>query len=222
MGRTSRNRVYLIVELFAVFVALPGLLALRQWLDLMPGLRIPLIPAIWLVAVCCLGWLLRQRDFDRRNFGLGSDDNFRQYLPGVLIRFVILGSILALVVYRFQPDIWLSLPRRYPRLWLLILFAYPILSVYPQGIVWRAFILHRYRSLIPNPIVMLIVAGVLFSFGHIVLLNEVALAITLVGGLMFTRTYQRTGSLLLAGIEHALYGDLAFTLGLGAFLYRHI
>ncbi|MHB1155946.1 MAG: hypothetical protein ACYC26_03800 [Phycisphaerales bacterium] len=39
---------------------------------------------------------------------------------------------------------------------------------------------------------------------------------------MFTRTYQRTGSLLLAGIEHALYGDLLFTIGLGHYLYRTI
>jgi hypothetical protein len=44
--------------------------------------------------------------------------------------------------------------------------------------------------------------------------------LTLIGGWLFARRYQRTRSLLAASVEHALYGVLAFTVGLGA-LFHH-
>ena len=41
----------------------------------------------------------------------------------------------------------------------------------------------------------------------------------MIGGVIFTATLLRRKSGLLADIEHALYGDLAFTLGLGVWIY---
>ncbi|WP_423804206.1 hypothetical protein [Nitrosomonas nitrosa] len=43
---------------------------------------------------------------------------------------------------------------------------------------------------------------------------------TFVGGIMFAYTYHRHRSLLLASIEHALYGCFVFTIGLGWFFYH--
>jgi hypothetical protein len=43
--------------------------------------------------------------------------------------------------------------------------------------------------------------------------------LTLLGGLMFAKTYEETGSLVLSGIEHALYGGFLFTIGLGKYFY---
>ena len=46
-------------------------------------------------------------------------------------------------------------------------------------------------------------------------MNELAVVLTLVGGWLFARTYLRTRSLLATAVEHAAYGCLLFTVGLG-------
>jgi hypothetical protein len=50
--------------------------------------------------------------------------------------------------------------------------------------------------------------------------NAFSVGLTLVGGWLFARRFQRTRSLLTVSVEHALYGVLAFTVGLGALFYH--
>ncbi len=59
----------------------------------------------------------------------------------------------------------------------------------------------------------------LFSFSHIIFRNWLALALTFVGGFLFALTYKRSQSLLTVFIEHTLYGDFIFTVGIGQFFY---
>jgi membrane protease YdiL (CAAX protease family) len=42
----------------------------------------------------------------------------------------------------------------------------------------------------------------------------------LIGGLLFALTYQHSGSLLLTCLDHALFGNFIFTVGLGQFFYH--
>ena len=46
-----------------------------------------------------------------------------------------------------------------------------------------------------------------------------AVALCVIGGWLFADTYSRTRSLWLASAEHALYGCLVFTVGLGRYFY---
>lgn len=46
------------------------------------------------------------------------------------------------------------------------------------------------------------------------------MVLSLIGGWLFTRRYQRSRSLLAVAIEHALYRQLVFTIGLGEFFYH--
>jgi hypothetical protein len=46
-----------------------------------------------------------------------------------------------------------------------------------------------------------------------------AIAFATLGGLMFAATYERRRSTLLVSIEHGLYGDFIFTVGLGGLFY---
>ncbi len=71
-----------------------------------------------------------------------------------------------------------------------------------------------------TPTVLWLVSGIGFGFAHIVFDNWVAPALCAIGGLIFAHTYRRTRSLALASFEHALYGDLVFTLGLGRYFYH--
>ena len=64
------------------------------------------------------------------------------------------------------------------------------------------------------------IGAAFFAWAHIVFHNVWACAFTFVGGLFFLSTYRRTGSLLFAAVEHALYGDFLFSIGWGAFFYE--
>ena len=78
------------------------------------------------------------------------------------------------------------------------MIAYPLLSVFPQGIIYRNWFVHRYRDLFGDSGLMILVAALAFSFVHIIFINWVALVLTFVGGIMFTGTYIRHRSGLLA------------------------
>ena len=67
---------------------------------------------------------------------------------------------------------------------------------------------------------MVIASAVAFGFVHIVFLNPIAVGLSVVGGVLFALTYLRTRSLLMAAIEHGLYGCLIFTVGLGRYFFH--
>jgi membrane protease YdiL (CAAX protease family) len=92
-----------------------------------------------------------------------------------------------------------------------------LLSVYPQELLYRAFFVRRYRHLFPRKEFLLLASALVFAWMHLIFRNPFAVVLTLVGGLFFTHTYIRTRSLRLVCLEHALYGNLIFTIGLGEF-----
>lgn len=100
----------------------------------------------------------------------------------------------------------------------MMLIFYPWVSVYPQNVIYRAFFCQRYRPILGAGWGLIIVNAAAFSFGHFMFGNWVVLLLTFVGGLIFTRTYLKHRSLLLATIEHAMYGLFCFYLGVGVFL----
>jgi membrane protease YdiL (CAAX protease family) len=110
-----------------------------------------------------------------------------------------------------------ALVRERPWLWLLIAVAYPVVSVVPQEVVFRAFFLHRYRGILGGEATGVVGSAVAFGAAHLVLHNWLAVVLTLGGGFLFARTYLRTRSLPATAWEHALYGVGLFTVGLGRF-----
>ncbi len=96
---------------------------------------------------------------------------------------------------------------------------YPLVSVYPQEIIFRAYFFHRYRLLFPRPAVMILASGLCFGLVHVFFFNAWALTLSTVGGILFAWTYHRSGSILFSSIEHGLWGDFIFTVGLGMYFY---
>jgi glucose uptake protein GlcU len=105
-------------------------------------------------------------------------------------------------------------------LWVAILLLYPLLSVYPQEVIFRAFFLHRYAKLFPTGALTRLAAAVFFGWAHVIYGSYLAIGLSTLGGLQFVRTYRSSQSLRTVTIEHGLYGILIFTLGLGEFFYR--
>jgi membrane protease YdiL (CAAX protease family) len=137
----------------------------------------------------------------------------------ILAVFLPVASVIAAAVYWFAPRVFLNLPRRQPLGWGLVMLLYPLLSVVPQTLVYRAFIFARYRLLFPSVGAMLLASAASFSWVHIVLRNPVAPILTLPAGVLFAWRYKRTGSVMVSALEHALYGCLIFTIGLGGYFY---
>lgn len=173
------------------------------------------IMALWVVCAGCLLCLLLDRSFDRGRFRLNA---YHQW-PRLLLRLAIIAGGLALYTMLFEPQNFAIILRRDPALWGRIMILYPLFSVLPQELVYRAFFFHRYGPLFSNEKLMILTNAALFAFGHILFRNWVALMGAFIGGLLWASTYRRSGSLLVVSIEHALYGSLAFTLGIGHYCY---
>lgn len=137
----------------------------------------------------------------------------------IILVFISVSVCLLIFTSVSYPDSLFSLPAQRPAVWILIMILYPLLSVMPQEIIFRGYIFHRYRRLIPNERDLLHISAWAFSFAHIIYFHPVSLLLSLGGGYLFGITYKRTGSLLIAGIEHSLYGCMIFTIGLGRFFY---
>ncbi len=176
-----------------------------------------LFPALWAWAAACLLLLLRDPTFDRRQ--LWNARNALRVGGRVVAVFVPLGAGIGLAVAALDEDALFSLPRRRPELWATIMLLYPLLSVYPQEVIFRVFFFHRYGALFGRQGVVVVASAAAFGLAHVVFHNWIAVAMTLIGGLLFAATYTRTRSAFAVSVEHALYGCLVFTIGLGQYFY---
>lgn len=208
--QSPERRALLALEFVAVYFGIPSLFAM----GFEPGL---LIPSLVAASVICLFVLLKDRRFDRRS--LWNPDALRQRLPGIVLRFALAAVLITAAVLIFEPQRFLEFPQRRTWLWLAIMFAYPLFSVYPQEIIFRAFLFHRYAPLFSTPPLAIGASAAAFGYGHIIFNNTLAIVMTIVGGALFALTYYRSRSLLAASLEHALYGNLIFTIGLGFYFY---
>ena len=179
--------------------------------------------------VAALVVLLRDKDFKAGQ--LANISGFIARLPLLLRLFALcipmLAGLLAVMLYAkgqgwiaMPPEVdWLWLWKNKPEIYILVMIGYPVLSVYPQEIIYRALFFHRYAPVLGPIPVAIVVNALLFGFGHIIFRNPVAVSLTVVGGVIFSLTYMRTKSLLAASFEHALYGCLLFTLGFGWYFF---
>jgi len=67
---------------------------------------------------------------------------------------------------------------------------------------------------------MMLVSAMAFGFVHIIFRNWLAVGLCAIGGLLFSFTYQTSGSFLLACLDHAIFGNFLFTIGLGRYFYH--
>lgn len=176
-----------------------------------------MLPLLWLAAFPAA--LRLAADGCDRRFFLGLH-GVREAWRGILARAAAAAVLMTVLVPAIAPGELFRLPRERPLFWLLIVCCYPLLSVFPQGILYRALYYRRYAALFPRPWLARLAGAMAFSFCHLFFLNGWALLLTLAGGWMFNRTYERTRSPAAANIEHAIHGCLLFTIGLGRFFYH--
>jgi len=205
------GRILLGLELGLVFFAAPILMNLR----VLPNLPIPFL---LLVALVAFFWLRRDPGFDpARWWNRAAAAEFR---TPVLIRDAMLIVLLGLAVWMFMPERLFSLVKRAPLLWAAIMVLYPVVSVYPQELVFRAYFFRRYQPLFGVGWGMIAASAVAFGFVHIIFGSWISVVLSAIGGVLFAHTFKKSGSLLLTCMEHALFGNFIFTIGLGEFFYH--
>ena len=199
------------LEMLGIFLLLPLLaLPFRQQLQLW------LIPVLLLLALYCYGMISRDASFKR--FRLLNAAQVAPLLRRRLPVFV-LGALLCLLLYSLLGDgRWFAMPSESPKNWLLLLVLYPLLSAWPQELIFRTFFFHRYKKIIPRKKHRMLLSAALFGFAHVVYGNWVAILLALLGGLLFAYTYAKTRSTLACVVEHSIWGIWLFTLGLGHYL----
>jgi membrane protease YdiL (CAAX protease family) len=177
----------------------------------------PIYPifALWIFSAACTIALICGRQF--KTSQLWQVGHLRE-LKAVLIRFTVAAVLLGGYVVAFEPDLLFNFPRYRPHTWTMVMILYPLLSVCPQGLTHRAFLFHRYQLIFRGGW-MIFASAAAFSFMHIVFKNPLALLLTFAGGLLFAKTYTDSRSLIVSLVEHALYGNYIFTIGLGKYLY---
>ncbi|WP_438381675.1 CPBP family intramembrane glutamic endopeptidase [Asaia sp. BMEF1] len=143
----------------------------------------------------------------------------RREIRAIFLRFAVFAPLLTVGAWWLWPAYFLELPRNKPGFWLLILLLYPLLSVWPQEMLYRAFLFRRYRLLLNTASARIMTSAAAFGFAHVIFLNWIAIVLTTAGGALFALDYERHRSLRLSCLEHSLYGCLIFTIGMGRFFY---
>lgn len=201
----------LVLELIVIFVLVP--LGYR-----FAPISLSPLPVLWLAAYYCYRRLKNMQEYSfARDW---NPAGLRQQLSSILIPFLCFVVLSAVTLWLYAPADLFSLVKHKPWLWGIIMVLYPLLSVYPQSLIYRAFFMTRYRELFPSSLALVLVSGAAFSWMHLIFRNPIAMILTFVGGVLFAWRYRRTGSLAASSFEHALYGCALFTLGLGGYFYH--
>ena len=144
----------------------------------------------------------------------------RRIVRGIGLRLMLVVVASAALTQLLVPERFLSFPRLATVQWMAVMTLYPLLSALPQEVIFRSFFFRRYQSLFPTNVAMLVANSLAFGVTHLIFHNWVAPTLSVVAGVMLARSYQQHRSLGLVWAEHALYGCIAFTTGLGWFFYH--
>ncbi|KJD34804.1 abortive infection protein [Tamlana nanhaiensis] len=155
---------------------------------------------------------------ENQKFRINKHLNWRKFWKVTLVKLLVIAMVTTLFVYVTNKELLFQVMVNKPKLWFFILFVYSLFSVYPQELLYRTFFFARYKALISNTNVLIVLNALVFSLGHIFFKNVLVLLLTFIGGLLFAFTFTKTKSTLLVSVEHAIYGCWLFTVGLGAML----
>lgn len=204
-----RRTIMLWVEFAALYFLVPLFYAFHRQSS-------PLL-FLLLLGVAGVVFLYKNESF-RNEFFLNKKGWVRD-LPRILRLFFVLALLLLCFTMLVYPQYLFNCPRNHFSLWLWLMVIYPLLAVYPQELIYRAFLFHRYREVVPRKRYLIHLSATAFAFGHIIYFHPLSIVLTFFGGYLFSWTYFKTRSLLAVSFEHALYGCLLYTIGLGQFFY---
>jgi len=202
------KKTYLLIEFFLFFIALPTSLALEYSIWVKTGL----------VIVGFFYILVTLKRALHISLKVNKGMNWKAFWKRLAIMFVVIAIVTTAFVWITKPSALFLVPRTNIPLFIVILFIYTFLSVWPQEVIYRTFFFERYGSLFKSKALFVFVNAIVFSLAHIFFKNTLVTVLTFIGGLLFGLTYLKYRSTTLVSIEHAIYGNWLFTVGMGQML----
>lgn len=207
---THRNFIF--VEFILLCIAMPAAIIMFRYAPYM-------FPLLWGAALYCLIIFLLVGRTELRAVWRFQEINPRNLKP-VLLRFAAAAVGMAVFTWGYDPDRLFSLFYTRPDIIPRILVLYPLLSALPQEFIFCTFFFWRYGVFFHGARSMIFASALVFAFAHILFINPVAPPLSFIAGLIFAQTYQKTKSLALVTLEHGLYGNALFLIGLGWYFYH--
>ena len=204
----NNNKARLIAEFIFLYLILP----LLVMLDFLP---VPLLLILLAMGITVHLFLYYDPSFNRNNFINWKSG--KSEIGKIILLFIPLAALMVVLIWQIDETKLFYLPSANPLFLLMISIFYPVFSVVPQGLAYRALFFHRYGILFSGNTLRIVISAILFSFGHILYKNAVVLLLAFLAGLIFAYRYYKTESLLISVLEHSLYGVWLFTCGLGYF-----
>ena len=164
---------------------------------------------------CVLRFRYKEHLSDLWKWSSVTWDNMRP----ILIRWVFASIGMLAFIYFYDPEKVFGIVRDRPQIIPFLLVMYPVLSALPQEFIFCSFFFERYKAFFKTERTMIVASAIVFAYAHVLFINWVAPALSLIAGLIFAMTYAKTKSLALVTIEHGLYGNVLFLVGLGWYFY---
>ena len=202
------GKYYVLSEFFVLFVLLPLSLLLPH--DFKIKVASVLIGFTYLLVM-----LFKSGSV---SFKLERSINWHSFMKKTTVKLIAIAIVTTIYVYVVQPSSLFCVPLSNPGLWVMILLFYTFLSVWPQELIYRTFFFNRYGSFFKDKRLLIVVNAIMFAMAHLFLRNTLVIVLTFLGGLLFAYTFKKTRSTTLVSIEHALYGNWLFTVGMGQML----
>lgn len=198
-------------EFLLLFIVIPVIF----YFDLLPVRK---IVALLVIAGVCVLILALDPDYRLKKLLYRPENS--KVRKEIILKSLAIFAFLGFLVFMMTPESLFEFPRQRPAIWLIVILLYPFLSALPQELIYRELFFHRYEELFSHGRTMVAVSALSFAFLHIIYDNWWAVGLSLAGGFLFARTYEKTGSLWWVAVEHAIYGCLVFTVGMGRYFFE--
>ena len=205
------HNIYKIIELILLSSIIPYIVLVLKLFNL-------IIPVLLLVCIyCIIIYCIENKNFSsefKKIFNININILIR-----IIIRWIFASLILLIITFYFFNEKFFIIQNNKPEILWKIMFLYPIFSALPQEFIFCKFFFYRYKSIFISDNNLVISSALFFAITHILFLNFIAPILSFIGGLLFANTYNKHRSLLLVSIEHGLYGNTLFFIGLGWYFW---
>lgn len=211
MQNLLRSRAFIVFEFLILCIAVPGYIIFTKSAPFM---------FVFLWSAALYGYFILKNVYhdhlkDIWKWNAVTWDNMKP----ILLRWVIACLAMTVFIWFYDPERMFRLALERPLFVPFLLLMYPILSALPQEFIFCSFFFERYKPLFGTAALMVAASTIVFAYAHILYINPVAPTLSLAGGLIFALTYRKTKSLALVTIEHGLYGNYLFLVGLGYYFH---
>lgn len=211
MKHVLTSRYYLILEFFLLCIALPGFIIFTK--------SAPFL-FLFLWGAAFYGFIILR---------VVHQDHIKQLwkweavttknIKPILYRWLVACVAMTVFLYFYDSEQMFNIALTRPYFLPILMLLYPILSALPQEFIFCSFFFKRYRPFFGANHEMIVASTIVFAYAHLLYINPVAPSLSLLGGAIFALTYRKTQSLALVTIEHGLYGNFLFLIGLGWYFF---